>query len=306
MSTALPTPAHDEARPLAALLWMIGASLSFTALAVAGRELSVEMNTFELMLYRSVIGFFVICAFVARSKRGFSQVRTSQFGRHVLRNVFHYAGQNLWFWAVTAIALGQMVALEFTNPLWVALMAPLMLGEALTRTRLLAAALGFLGVLIVARPGFAPIELGHAAALGAAIGFALNTIFTRGILARDTVLCVLFWMTLLQSGASFALSLPGGIPWPSLQALPWIVVVGLCGLTAHVSLTSALEAAPATLVAPMEFVRLPMMAFAGALIYGEPIETAVFIGAAVIIAANLVNLRGSRRRSRAPLTPPAG
>lgn len=280
-----------ESRPLVALAWMIGASLSFTLLAVAGRSLSVEMNTFELMLYRSVIGFAVVCFFVWRSAAGFAQIRSKRFSLHIKRNIFHFTGQNLWFWAVTAIPLGQLVALEFTNPLWVALLAPFMLSEALSRRGLLAVGLGFVGVLIVARPGYAPLELGHAAAMGAAIGFALNTIFTRQILRTETVLNVLFWMTLLQSLASLVLSLPGGIPIPSAEALPWIAVVGVAGLTAHVSLTTALNSAPATIVAPMEFIRLPMMALAGILLYAEPFEAAVFVGAALIIAANVLNIK---------------
>lgn len=285
---------NKEARPLIALAWMIGASLSFTLLAIAGRALQQELNTFELMLYRSVIGFFIICVALSRSPLGFEQIRTQRISLHIKRNIFHFAGQNLWFWAVAAIPLAQLVALEFTNPLWVALLAPLMLNESLTRTRIFAAVLGFIGVLIVARPGYSPIELGHLAGLGAAIGFAMNTIFTRQILSTDSVLCVLFWMTLLQSLASLVLSLPGGIPWPSPPLLPWIAVVGIAGLTAHISLTSALNSAPATIVAPLEFIRLPMMAIVGALVYGETLETAVFIGAVVIIAANFLNLRKPR------------
>ena len=95
---------------------MIGASLSFTALAVAGRFLWVEMNTFELMLYRSFIGWAIICLLIWRSAKGFAQVQTQQLARHVKRNIFHYFGQNCWFYAVAVIPLGQLVALEFTNP----------------------------------------------------------------------------------------------------------------------------------------------------------------------------------------------
>ena len=288
----------QESRPVVAILWMLGASVSFTLLAIAGRAIYEEMNTFELMLYRSVIGFAIIAAAVWFSAEGFAQIRTREPGLHIKRNVFHFAGQNLWFWGVAVIPLAQLVALEFTNPLWVTLLAPLMLNEVLTRQRIFAAVLGFIGILIVARPGASPIELGHLAGLGAAIGFALNTIYTRQILNKDSVLCVLFWMTLLQAVASLILSLPGGIPLPSTALLPWIVVVGLAGLTAHVSLTSALNAAPATIVAPLEFMRLPMIAAAGTLLYGEGIETAVFVGAAVIIAANYLNLRQ-------PKVPPA-
>lgn len=283
-------------KPFVALAWMLGAAASFSAMAVAGRELSVEMNTFELMLYRSIIGFVIVSALMARSRAGFAQIRTTKMPSHIKRNIFHYVGQNLWFYGVAVIPLSQLVALEFTNPIWVALLAPLMLGEALTRRRVLAAMVGFVGVLIVARPGIAPLEWGHAAGLGAAVGFAMNTIFTKRIMAIDTVLCVLFWMTLMQGVASLLLSLPGGIPIPTAAGWPWIAVVGICGLTAHYSLTSALGAAPATVVAPLEFIRLPVIAFLGMVIYDEPIVIAVFLGAAVIITANFINLGGRRRQ----------
>ena len=88
----------------------------------------------------------------------------------------------------------------------------------------------------------------------------------------DRVLCVLFWMTLLQGSASLVLSLPGGIPLPSADNLVWIVIVGVTGLSAHYALTSALGYAPASIVAPMEFVRLPLIALVGALLYGEELK----------------------------------
>jgi drug/metabolite transporter (DMT)-like permease len=291
--------AMDRSNLIKAAMWMLGAVVSFSAMAVAGREIQVEMNTFELMLYRSAIGWLVVCAVLWRSARGFGQVRTAHAALHVKRNLFHYAGQNLWFFAVASIPLSQLVALEFTNPIWVALLAPLLLGEALTRARLAAALVGLLGVLVVAEPGASPLEWGHAAALAAAVGFALNTIFTKQIMRFDSVLCVLFWMTLSQGLMSLALALPGGIPAPSAATAPWLLVVGLTGLTAHYSLTSALGYAPASIVAPMEFARLPFIALIGAWLYAEPLRLAVFLGAALIIAGNLINLRAERRRAPA-------
>ncbi len=286
-------------RPLKAAAWMLGAVVSFVAMAVAGREIQLEMNTFELMLYRSAIGFVVVALVIRSSGRGFAQVRTAHPWLHARRNLFHYTGQNLWFFAVTAIPLSQLVALEFTNPIWVALLAPFLLGETLTRSRIAGATLGFLGVLVVAQPGTTHLGPGHAAALVAAVCFALNTIYTKQIMRHDSVLCVLFWMTLLQGTASLVLSLPGGIPAPSAATLPWLVVVGLTGLTAHYSLTSALGYAPASIVAPMEFVRLPLIAFVGMWLYHEPLRLAVFAGAALIVTGNLINLRAETRRSRA-------
>jgi len=259
---------NDTSRPVLALIWMFGAAASFSAMAVAGRALT----------------------------KGFAQIKSARFDNHIKRNVVHFTAQNLWFFGVATIPLSQLVALEFTNPIFVALLAPLLLSEVMTRSRILAAGLGFLGVLIVAQPGVAPLELGHAAGLGAAVGFALNTIFTKKIMALDTVLCVLFWMTLMQAVFGLLCSIPGGIPLPTASSAPWLLVVGICGLTAHYCLTSALGAAPATIVAPMEFIRLPIMALVGMILYQEPILLAVFLGGAIILTGNLINIRAEQMR----------
>ncbi|MFZ2102287.1 MAG: DMT family transporter [Oricola sp.] len=284
--------------PLKAALWMGGAIVSFAAMAIAGREVQVELDTFELMAYRSVIGFAIVVAALAFSRGGFVQVKTKKPGLHIARNIFHFTGQNLWFYGVMVIPLAQLVALEFTNPLWVALLAPLMLGETMTRARLIGALIGFMGVLVVARPGIAPLDAGHFAALGAAVGFAMNTIFTKKLMRTDTTLCVLFWMTLSQAAMGFALAAPGGIAMFSLRLAPWVVVIGVAGLSAHYCLTSALRYAPASVVAPMEFIRLPVIAILGMLVYGEPLEAVVFIGGAIILAGNLYNINAERRARR--------
>jgi len=270
---------------------MMGAVASFVLMAVAGRAILKEINTFELMLYRSLIGLTVVLALIALNPRGFALLRTGIIRQHLVRNIFHFTGQNLWFFAIAAIPLSQLVALEFTNPLWVALLAPFLLGESLTKQKFLVVLLGFIGVLIVARPGVEPLEWGHAAGLAAAVGFALNAILTRKIMRHDSVLTVLFWMTLIQTGFSFVLSLQGGIPWPSPALWPWVIIVGLTGLSAHFCLTTALGLAPASVVAPMEFVRLPVIAVVGMLLYQEPIMVTVFIGGGVILLANYLNLR---------------
>ncbi len=292
------------ARPLSAALWMLGAIASFTLMAVAGRVVQTEMDSFELMAWRSAIGLAVVAAVLAARRQGLAPVRTAVPWLHVRRNLFHFAGQNLWFTALMLIPLSELVALEFTNPVWVALLAPLLLGERFTPRGALVAALGFAGVLIVARPGVAAVGAGHALALASALGFALTTIFTRRLMAHDGVLCVLFWMTASQTVMGVVLGAPGGLPLPSASVLPWLVLVGLTGLSAHLSLTAALARAPATLVAPMEFLRLPVMALVGVWHYGEPLSWAVLAGGAVILAANLLNLSGRRRAAAAP--PPAG
>lgn len=294
MTTAANGSARPS-RPLVAFAWVLGAIASFVAMAVAGREIQAEMNTFELMLYRSAIGFAAVAAIVVLGP-GFRAVRPARPWLHVGRNLVHFAGQNAWFYAVALIPLGQLAALEFTNPIWVALLAPVFLGERLTGARVFAAELGFAGVLVVAEPGVTPFGAGQAAGLIAGLGFALTALFTRRIMAHDAVLCVLFWMTLSQGTMALVLAAPGGVPVPSPGVAGWLAVVGLTGLSAHYALTSALAAAPAGVVAPMEYLRLPIVAMVGMWAYGEPLRATVFAGAALIVAGNLVALRSETRR----------
>jgi drug/metabolite transporter (DMT)-like permease len=272
---------------------MTGAIVSFMLMAVGGRSLSAELDTFEIMLYRSVVGF-VLVIMVAGAMRKLHEVTTRDLHVQALRNVFHFTGQNLWFWAITMAPLAQVFALEFTSPIWVTLLAPLVLGERLTRTRLLAALLGFVGILIVARPGVSEISPGVIAAAASAIGFAGSILLTKRLTWTETITCILFWLTVMQAGFGLALAAwDGDVAVPSQATIPWLLVVGVAGLVAHLCLTQALLVAPASVVVPMDFARLPAIAVVGMLLYGEPLEPWVVIGAAVILAANYINIRNA-------------
>lgn len=277
-----------------AALWMLGAIVSFSAMAVAGRSVSIELDTFELMFYRSLIGLGIVLA-VARMAATHRQIRAAHLGVHAARNLFHLSGQNLWFYAISAIPLAQVFALEFTSPIWIALAAPLVLGERLTRRRFFTALIGFLGVLIVARPGVAEIGAGQVAAAAAAIGFAGSAILTKKLTRTESITSILFWLTLMQAvmGAVCA-GLDGDITAPSAGIWPWLALIGAAGLAAHFCLTTALTLAPATLVMPMDFLRLPVIAFVGMALYAEPLDPFVFAGGTLIIGANYINLRSPR------------
>ncbi|HUF86842.1 MAG TPA: DMT family transporter, partial [Thermohalobaculum sp.] len=276
-------PAAGRPDTARASLWMIGAIVSLSLMAVAGREVSTDLDTFELMMYRSLIGAALVIAFGAATGR-LALARTHQFRLHVVRNVFHFTGQNLWFYGVAVIPLAQLFAFEFTTPIWVALLAPLVLGEAMTRTRALAILLGFLGILVVARPGLSPLGPGHLAALLAAVGFAGNVLATKRLSLTEGVWTIMFWMTCMQVVFGLVCAgIDGDIALPRRESLVWVAIVGVCGLTAHLSITSALRCAPASVVSPMDFARLPVIAMVGMLVYDEPLEVAVFAGAALIL-----------------------
>ncbi len=287
----------NESHPLRAALWMAGAIASFSLMAIAGRAVSLAHDTFEILLYRSIVSFGIVLV-IGTLTGAIRQVNARNLHLHLLRNIFHFTGQNLWFYALALIPLAQVIALEFTSPIWVALLAPLVVGDPLTRRSLLAALLGFAGVLIVVRPEIGAISPAMLAAAGSAIGFAGSALFTRRLTRSTTIACIMFWLTLMQAVMGLLCAgIDGEITLPSAGALPWLALIGATGLSAHFCLSTALSLAPAPVVMPMDFLRLPVMALIGLFLYGESLDALVVLGALVIFGANWLNLGGNRRHS---------
>jgi drug/metabolite transporter (DMT)-like permease len=236
----------DTPQTLRAALWMIGAIASFTAMAVAGRAVSFELDTFEIMMYRSFIGMIIVIS-VAGITGHLGDITRRHMGAHTIRNIAHFAGQNLWFFALTVIPLAQVFALEFTSPIWVLVLSPFVLGERMTQTRALAALLGFAGIL--------------------------------------------FYLTVMQAVFGvLAAGYDGDIALPSATTAPWLLLIGCAGLLAHFCLTTALSLAPATVVVPIDFARLPVIAVIGWAAYAEALDVWVFVGALLIFAGNYFNI----------------
>ena len=294
-----------------AVLWMGLALLSFSAIAIAGREGGRALTTTELIFWRSVIGVLVLAVIYGVQGASGDGVATKLMPLHLLRSVVHFGAQFSWLYALTLIPLTELFALEFTAPLWVAILAPFFLGEKLTAWRLGAAALGFVGALIVAESGLLTGQLQLSASTGtlfaaaSAIGFASAMMITKRLTKTDPAMRILFWMQVLQAIIA-ALIMIGGVlghdVWPvswtgsvSPVIWGWIVVLALAGLTAHFGLTRAFALADAIIVAPMDFLRLPLIAVVGALLYGESLLANVAIGAGIVVAANIINMWAERR-----------
>ena len=277
-----------------AALWMIGAIVSFTSMAVAGRAISGHLDTFEIMLYRSIVSFLIVIT-VAKLAGTHRDINFKYFRLHFIRNIFHFIGQNLWFFALPMIPLAQLFAFEFTSPIWVLLLAPIFLGEAITKQKLAIAALGFVGVLIVARPEINGLDIGIVAAAASAIGFAGAAILTRKLTVHNSLTKILFFLTGLQ--ILFGLicaGYDGNIAIPNSVTLPWLILIGVAGLAAHFCMTKSLTLAPASVVMPVDFIRLPLIAVIGVIFYGEAVDIYVFMGAILILAANYLNLKQRR------------
>lgn len=278
-----------------AALWMTGAIASFSAMAVAGREVSFALDTFEIMFFRSMVGVIIV-ACAALIFGTWRQVNTQQFGLHFARNLMHFTGQNLWFYAVTIIPLAQVFALEFTSPIWVILLSPLLLGERITLIRAVTAVMGFVGILIVARPDMAGIDIGVVMAAASAIFFAFTTIFTKRLTRTQSITCILFYLTVLQLAFGLIMAgYDGDIALPDAQTIPWLILIGIAGLLAHFCIANALAIAPATVVMPIDFIRLPVIAVIGMLVYSEAVDVWVFVGAVIIFAGNYLNIWAETR-----------
>lgn len=281
-----------------AALWMAAALLSFTTMAVSGREAGRVLGTAEMLFWRSLIGFVIVAVALALTARGFAQVRTARPGLHLVRNMGHFFGQYGWYYAVTLIPLAQVFALEFTAPIWVALVAPLLLGERFSAGGLAGIGLSFLGVLMVIGAfgaGFlSGFGEGQVWALLASFGFAVNMIATKRLTDTETTLCIVFWLTVLQ--APMGLAVVGGMPTPPPDVVTalWVLALGVAGLGAHFCLAQAFRYGDATVVAPMDFFRLPLIALVGMAVYDEPLAWNVLLGGALIFFGNWLNTRRAR------------
>jgi len=285
-----------KSEPMKATVWMIGAMFSFSLMAVSGRELATNLNTFEIMLFRSIIGFLIVLA-IGYFAKTLAEIKRDRLGLHLFRNLAHFSGQNLWFLAVASIPFSQLFALEFSTPVWVALLAPLFLGEVLTKQRVLAVILGFAGVLIVARPDINQFDFAIVAAVACAICFAGSMMATKSLTSDQSITCILFWLTLMQLAMGLVATVfTGTITFPEGINIFWIVIVGIGGLTAHFCITNALALAPAIVVIPLDFMRLPLISVIGFLAYGEAFELPILVGAGVIFIAILINLKAEKQR----------
>ena len=279
----------------AAILWMVGTLLAFSLMAISVRQLGRILNLYELLMVRSVGGLVILLIVMAAQPALFGTLALRKPGMHLLRNGSHFIANLGWTNAVIVLPLATVFAIEFLMPVWAGLLAVLFLGERFTVSRAGSIALGFLGVLIILRPG---IEAFQPAALGvllASLGYAVSNIGTKKLIPVQSTIAILFWMNLMQA----VMALVGiDLAFPlRLDAHHWIWAIGIAigGTAAHYCLTNALRVADAMVVIPLDFLRIPLIAFVGWMFYAERLDLLVFVGAAIIVAGIMWNLRAEMR-----------
>ena len=218
-----------------------------------------------------------------------------RFGMHAVRNTVHFGAQYCWTLGVVLLPLAEVFALEFTMPVWVALFAYLFLGERISRARLVAVGVSFLGILVILRPGLTIIDPASFIVLLAAMGYGLSIVMVKSLTRDCSPAIIVVWMILLQLPMGFAFAL---FDWstPSLSDLPWILLAGVTGLSAHYTMAQALRLLDASIAIPIDFFRVPLIALIGFYFYGETIEVWLLIGAVMIFGSNYYALRAEAQK----------
>jgi drug/metabolite transporter (DMT)-like permease len=278
---------------------MIGALLSFSAMAVSIRTLAGTFNIFEILTIRSAGAMAILLSLAVLSPTRVRELAPRRMALHAIRNVVHFVAQYAWTLSLTLLPLATVFALEFTMPLWVALLAPLALDERMTLARAGSIALGFLGVLIILRPGLGSFHPAALLVLAAAAGFAVSLIATKKLTVDVSTFAIVFWMNVIQLPLALI-----GSDWSSflgLQArqIPAAIALAVAGLSAHYCLSNAFRRGDAVFVIPFDFLRIPLIALVGWMFYGEDLDAFVFVGAAVIVAGVVWTLLAESRPAAA-------
>jgi drug/metabolite transporter (DMT)-like permease len=282
---------EQRSRVVSLALWMAGAIASYIVSALAVRALAKSLSVFEIMSLRSAGGLAFLLALMAvrpKMRRGLTSRR---IGLHLVRNSVHFVGQIIWALAVTLLPLATVFALEFTAPIWVALLAVMLLGERLTATRAASIALCLVGVLVILHPGLASFTPVALLALAAAFTRAFTDVVTKKLTQSETTFAILFWMNLMQLPMNFAGSDPLFITrLDSSMALP-VIGIAVAGFAIHLCVAQAFRYGDAMVVVPLDFLRVPLIAVIGWSFYGEALDALVLAGASLIMAGVIWNLR---------------
>jgi drug/metabolite transporter (DMT)-like permease len=274
--------AYQKQAPLHGVLWMAVAALFFAVSAGLVRHISVTIDAFEQTFWRQFLGLLIILPFVWRN--GLVGLRSRQIKTNLMRNLAGYAGISLYFYSVTLIPLAESLALQFTLPLFTIVFAMLILAEKVGVHRWTATIIGFLGALVILRPGMIAIQPGALMALASAACLAMSDTLVRRLSRTDTTLSIVFYSYLLQVPVALAVALPNWVT-PMAADWPWLIALGACSFIAQWGLSRAFVLAEASLVSPILFLRLPIVAIIGYVFFAQVPDVWTWVGAVVICAS---------------------
>lgn len=261
--------------------WMIAAAAALTAMAICIRYLPAY-SVLLMIFLRNVINLVLMGPSMIRQGR--SMIVTQKLGTHALRNLFLYSGNVAWFYGVTLIALADVASLQFTSPLFTAIIAAAFLGEKIGGHRMIAILVGFAGALIIIRPGVIPVNLGTVMILIAAFLYSCAHVVTKRLSDTESGSTVVFYMsvTILVYSA-----IPAFFVWqtPAWADMPAMIGLGVTGYATHYCITRSLAVGDASFVIAFDFMRLPFSAILGWLLFQEVLDVWTYLGALIIFAA---------------------
>ena len=266
-----------------AALLMLGSTLLFGLMTIAIRLASATLHTFEIAFFRNFFGLVAATPLVLR--HGPDLLRTSQLPRYLFRCAVGVVSMLAGFWAIGHLPLAQAVALSYSTPIFVTIAAVLFLHEQVRARRWAAVALGFIGVLIIVRPGSASFTAGTLVALAAAVLSGIVAIQIKQLSRVDPADRIVVFTTLLWVPMSLLPALTVW-RWPEGIAWAWVIAAGFLGTGGHMLWTRALKLGDVSALTPISFMQLPLVALAGWWLFQEPVDRWTATGAAIIFAAN--------------------
>lgn len=273
--------------------WMVFSGLGYVGMAVMIRYLSPTFTTFELLFFRNLVALLILAPWMMRVGR--DAFRTTRLPLHFFRTVLAYIGMLGLFYGISRVPLGDVIALQFTQPLFIVFLAVPILGERLERRRVATAVVGFLGVLVILRPGFAEIGIATVAVLVASLVYAGSNLCIKLLVRTDPPNRTVIYVNLLMLPLSLV---PALFVWktPDAEELLLLALLGIVSFCGVFGLTRAYNVAEASAVVPYDFLRLPFAAAAGYLLFGEATDAWTWIGATVIFAAAYLLVRFEARK----------
>jgi drug/metabolite transporter (DMT)-like permease len=277
--------------------WMLLSALVFSVMAIFIKLLGARLDAFQVAFFRCLIGWLVILPFVLR--RPWAAIRSDRIPLHAVRGVLGALGMFCGYYAIAHMPLADFIGLSFSRPLFTVFCAVLLLGEIVGWRRWSATAIGFAGVLVMARPGSHGFNPAALFALGEACTVAFLSTLVKRLPARETVLGILFWYGMLSSAAAFLPTVFFFWRWPTTEEWFWLFAVGALGAFAHFCYIRSFRTGEASAVVVFDYLRLPFAGFVGWAMFGELPTLWTLAGAAIIVASTLYIMRREARVARA-------
>lgn len=266
-------------QPVKATCLMVTAMVFFTSMGVFIRLSAEQVHSLEVVFFRNLLAVVLMGPWLW--KQGWGALRTERIGLYWWRSGINFFAMAAGFTAITLIPLAEATALNFTAPLFATIGAVLVLGEVIRIRRIAALAAGFLGMVIILRPGFETISFGAMLALANSIGIAVTALIVKKLTETERPEAIVMWMVVLQTPLSLVPALFVW-EWPELGTLFWLFCLAGAGTIGHICWTRACALAEITQLQPLEFVKLPIVAVMGYFLFSEVPTVWIWLGGAVI------------------------